>query len=208
MRSNDEQHYVPGSQEIFPMLKRNIEWVAIALLVLITQCSGGVQANLNSGGPSLLCTPGDEQTIVRIFYNPSPGDYFHFPLVLRVVRAGDPRLKMASVLLEGQTVYITGEEMQNLLQRLDRAGLSWQISEKVEALGSFHHLLIGDVEFRVVSPKGTAVANLDPKKLCATLQPLDAALKTPRALWEFQLFRVQDGCKVPGFNSQQYPDHW
>jgi len=177
------------------------------MLVLITLCAGRMQPSQKSGGPSLLKTPGDEETAVRIYYNP-PGDAFHFPLVFRVVKAGDPRLKTAPVLLEGQTAYITGDEMRNLLQGLDRADLFWRISEKVEALGSYHHLLIGGVEFRVVSPKGTAVARLDPKKLCTTLQPLDRALRTPRALWEFQLFRVQDGCKVPGFNYQEYPHQW
>jgi hypothetical protein len=66
----------------------------------------------------------------------------------------------------------------------------------------------GVMEIRVVSPKGTAVATVSPKRICPTLEPLDAALATSRALWEFQLFRVEDGCKVPGFNNQAYPDHW
>jgi hypothetical protein len=180
----------------------------ILILFLITTRAGGIQPSQESGRASLLGTPGNEETMVRIYYNPAPGNYFHKPLVFRVVKAGDPQLKTAPALLEGQMAYITSDEMQDLLQGLDRAGLSWQTSEKVEALGSFHHLLIGGVEFRVISPKGTAVARLDPKKLCSTLQPLDHALRTPRALWEFQLFRVQDGCKVPGFNYQEYPDHW
>ncbi len=182
--------------------------LAVTLLVLIIPSAREMASGQKSGGPSLLGIPSNEQTMFRIFYDPSAGDYFHVPLVFRVVKAGDPRLKTAPLLLEGQTVYITGDEIQNLLQGLDRAGLSWKISEKVEALGSYHGLLIGGVEFRVVSTKGTAVARLDPKKLCTTLQPLDHALRTPRALWEFQLFRVQDGCKVPGFNYQEYPDHW
>ena len=180
----------------------------IVLLVPALPFAFGMQSGQKSGGPTVLSTQGDAETAVRIYYNPSTGKYFHKPLVFRVVKPGDPRLKMAPVLLEGQTTYITGGEMHHLLQGLDQAGLSWRISDKVEALGSFHHLLIGDVELRVVSPKGTAVARLDPKKLCATLQPLDAALRTPRALWEFQLFRVQDGCKVPGFNYREYPDQW
>jgi hypothetical protein len=180
---------------------------SLGLLVLITTTAGGMQASQKSGAPLLLTTPGEEETVARFFYNP-PGDYFHKPLVFRVVKAGDPRLATAPVLLEGRTAYITGGEMRQLIEGLGRAGLSWRISEKVEPLGSFHHLLIGDVEIRVVSPKGTAVANLHPKRLCTTLQPLDHALATPRALWEFQLFRAQDGCKVPGFNYQAYPDHW
>ena len=48
---------------------------------------------------------------------------------------------------------------------------------------------------------------VDPKQICERLAPLDAALKQPRALWEFQLFRVDYGCHVPGFNRNAFPEH-
>ena len=180
---------------------------ALILLVLTEASLDPMCAGQKSQGPSVLSTPGNGQTMVRFYYNP-PGDAFHFPLIIRVVKIGDPQLASAPVLSEGRTAYITGDEMDQLLQGFDRAGLSWKISEKVEPLGSYMHQSIGDVEIRVVSPKGTAVARLDPKVLCTMLRPLDHAFRTPRALWEFQLFRVQDGCKVPGFDYQAYPDHW
>lgn len=185
-----------------------IRFWLLTLLVPITVIAGGIQSDQKIGSPSLLSTAGNEETAVRFYYNPSPEDAFHSPLVFRVVKAGDPRLNTAPILLEGRTAFITGGEMQQLIEGLDRAGLSWRVSEKSEALGSFRHLLIGDVEIRVVSPKGMAVTNFNPKPLCRILQPLDHALVTPRALWEFQLFRVEDGCKVRGFNYQVYPDHW
>jgi hypothetical protein len=87
--------------------------------------------------------------------------------------------------------------------------LAWQESEAVEALGSYKKLPVSDdMEILVAFANGTAKAQITPKTICRTLKPLDAALKTPRALWEFQGFRLNYGCKVPGFKPDAYPDHY
>lgn len=152
--------------------------------------------------PMLDC-PVDGGPAVRFFYHDEE-NYFHFPLIFRPVAQGDQRLNTAPMGVEGRTAYISAAEMQQLLQRLMLSDLSWQESEKTEALGSYKRLPSSDM---VVCSKGSARVSLDPKKICDTLAPLDAVLKTPRALWEFQLFRTGYACSVPGFNYHAYPDH-
>jgi len=149
----------------------------------------------------------DENTAVRFFYHP-PGDYFHFPLVFRAVDPKDSRLNTAPMTPEGRTAYVSLPEMRELIRGLSHLHLSWQESESVESLQPFKKLEITDtMVITAVSSNGTAMANLDPKRICETLKPLDSALETPRALWEFQGFRLNYGCKVPGFKYGAYPDH-
>jgi len=120
----------------------------------------------------------DKNTIVRIFYLP-PESYLHPPLIFRVAGENDPSLGTAPINLIGRTPHISLSEMRNLVNALADWNLSWQKSKKLEA----------------------------PKQLCERLAPLDAALKQPRALWEFQLFRVDYGCHVQGFDRNAFPEH-
>jgi hypothetical protein len=156
--------------------------------------------------PVLDC-PVDEVTAVRFFYHDEE-DYFHFPLILRAVAQEDPRINTAPMGAEGRTAYISREVMQRLLRRLMLSDLSWQESQKTEALGSYKRLPASDrMEIIIVCSKGTARTTLDPKKICDTLKPLDSVLTTPRALWEFQGFRLNYGCRIPGFKYDAYSDH-
>jgi hypothetical protein len=144
-----------------------------------------------------------------VFFFDPPGEYFHKPLVLCVVKEGDPLLNTAPIREEGRTAYVSLSEMRELVQRLGRLDLAWQESETVEALGSYKNLpVFDDMETLIAFSHGTAKAHIAPKIICRTLQPLDAALKTPRALWELQIFRLNYGCKVPGFKADAYPDHF
>ena len=155
----------------------------------------------------VLNAPVDENTAIRFFYH-NEEEYYHFPLIFREVKQLDPRINTAPMTVEGRTAYVPLAEIERLIQALSRSDLSWQESQKIEALGGFRQLRWSDrMEILIVCSKGTARANLDPKKICETLKPLDSALKTPRALWEFQLFRQGYDCKVPGFNFEAYPDH-
>jgi hypothetical protein len=81
----------------------------------------------------------------------------------------------------------------------------------MEVFGSSKKLSIAGIglqtmDVRVVITSGTAKAQVSPKDICTILKPLDAALKGPRILWEFQGFRISYGCKVPGFKYGAYAD--
>ncbi len=149
----------------------------------------------------------DTDTGVRFFDQPADGDYFHYPLVFRAVDEHDTRINKAPMAPEGRMVYVSFAEMQDLLQDLARSRLSWQRSKQVEEFGPSRKLEItGTMVITVISTKGTFKASLEPKKICETFEPLDSALKTPRALWEFQGFRVNYGCKVRNFIYNAYQD--
>lgn len=184
-------------------------WSLVLAFVLVMAASATVtQPRRNQENKFSEMCPADKAIAIRFFYHP-PGDYFHFPLIFRPVDEADPRLNTAPMTTEGRTAYISIAEMRQLIEGLSHSDLSWQESEKVEALGGYRGLRDGSesMEILVVCSKGTARANLDPKKICKTLAPLDAALKAPRALWEFQGFRLNYGCKIPGFKYGEYPDH-
>jgi hypothetical protein len=183
-------------------------YCAVVLVVLITLSGHELQSSPKRMGTSVLNAPVDEHMVVRFFYQPA-GEYFHFPLVFRVVEEGDPLLNTAPMREEGRTAYISLSEMRELVQRLIQTDLAWRESDAVEALGSFKKLdPVGiGLEIFVGCSNGTARTTIAPRKICETLTPLDTALKSPRAVWELQLFRLGYDCKVPGFDRDAYPDH-
>lgn len=66
--------------------------------------------------------------------------------------------------------------------------------------------VVGGLVENLFSPaNGTAKALIASDKICETLASLDGALLTPRALGEFQGFRLQYHCRVPNFNLDAYP---
>ena len=186
---------------------------ALGSVFVLTIVLAASRCSRQPGGKTwLLGCPVDQATAVRFFYNPEGAGYFHFPLVLRVVPSGDPRLNTAPMRPEGRTAYITRGEMRAMLRALAQSGASWRVSSKVEPLGDFHGLVrfhaAGPpyLSIEVVCSRGTARGEVDPTRICSTLAPLDSALKTPRALWEFQFLRIGYGCTVPRFNMRAYPE--
>jgi len=188
------------------MTSERVRFWVMALTLLAGPGASKLQSNQNHPHTSILNSPVDEKTVVRFFYDP-PGEYFHKPLVFRVVKEDDPLLNTASVHDEGQTAYISLPEMRGLVKDLAHTSLAWRESQSVEVLGPYKKLPASDdMEILIAFSDGTAKAEISPKALCMILRPLDAAFKAPRVLWEFQGFRLNYGCKVPGFKPGAYPD--
>lgn len=168
-------------------------------VVLPVFCQANVKQPLN--------VHADKNTIIRIFYLP-PESYLHPPLIFRVAGANDLRLGTAPINIVGRTPYISLPEMRNLVAALADWHLSWQKSKRLETPKKIETREMTDkMEVKLFSSRGTDRVLIDPKELCERLAPLDAALKQPRALWEFQLFRVDYGCHVPGFHRDAFPEH-
>lgn len=154
-----------------------------------------------------LTFPAGKNSVVRFFYQPQDNNYFHVPLVFRVVDNQDARWNTAPVFDVGRTAYITLSEMLQLVASLSRSSLAWHESTKVENLETYKTIhSYGGMGVTVLSVDGTAKATIEPSRICDTLASLDAVLQTPRALWEFQLFRMQYHCQVPNFDPKAYPD--
>jgi hypothetical protein len=176
---------------------------------ILMACLAVSMAFAQSAGGTALPVPVNGKTIVRFFYLP-PESYWHPPLTFRVVGKNDPRLGTAPMAKPyDRTPYISLSDMQRFVAALARLHLSWKGSGRLEkpkkiAPGEMRN----GMEITVFSSGGTYRAMIDPKELCETLAPLDAALREPRALWEFRLFRVNYGCRIPGFDRDAYMRHY
>lgn len=154
-----------------------------------------------------LTLPAGKDSVVRFFYQPTSGEYFHAALIVRVVEENDSRWNTAPLFDVGRTAYVSLADMRQLIANLAHLSLRWDESAKIESLETYKNIhSYGGMSIKVLSANGTAKATIDPVKICETLAPLDDSLLTPRALWELQHFRLQYHCRVPNFNPTAYPD--
>jgi hypothetical protein len=157
--------------------------------------------------PGNLTTPVDNITSVRFFYHPPNANRFVYPLVFRVADPNDEQMKVAPVLAEGRTVHISLSEMQELVAGMRRSIMMGQQTRGVEVLEPWEMIPSTEaMDVVVVFSKGAARGAILRKDICKTLGSLDSAIKTPRAHWEFQRFRLYYGCRVPGFDDAKYND--
>jgi len=144
---------------------------------------------------------------VRFSHQPEDSNYLHAPLVFRAVDDRDVRLGTAPATVFGRTVYISKQEMHQLLEKISELPMSWCISEKVKDFEPSWKLNYHwEMDVKIIFAAGTAESQIDPDRICDTLTSLDPAIKTNRALWEFQFFRIGNHCTVPHFNPRAYPD--
>jgi hypothetical protein len=155
-----------------------------------------------------LTLPPGKDSVVRFFYQPPDGEYFHVALIFRVAKENDPRWNTTAYSDVGRTAYVSLSDMQQLITNLAHLSLRWDESAKIERLETYKTIRSYGygMGIKVLSEKGTAKATIEHDKICEALSPLDGALLTPRALWEFQGFRLQYHCQVPGYNPTAFPD--
>jgi hypothetical protein len=147
-------------------------------------------------------------SVVRFFYQPPKGEYFHVALLFRVVKKRDPRWNTTAYSDVGLTAYISFQDMRRFMGELARLSLRWDQSATIEGLETYEtiHSYGCGMGIKVLSPNGTAKSLIAHDKICDTLAPLDGALLTPRALWEFQGFRLQYHCRVASYDLDTYPE--
>lgn len=156
-----------------------------------------------------LTLAADKDSVVRFFFFPAYNNYFHVALLFRVVEENDPRWNTAPLFDVGRTAYISLSEMRELFAALSAEPLSWEESAKIEELETYKTIRNdGRMDIKILSSGGTAKSGIPPKQMCETLAKLDAAFRTPRALWEFQFFRQQFDCRVPNFDPKAYHDRY
>jgi hypothetical protein len=176
---------------------RSIALVVLGFLLMFRQVHGEETLEVHV----------DESTIIRFFYLPVDS-YLHPALAFRVAPENDARFGTAPIDYVGRTPYVSLSEMRNLVSAIGDLSLSWQTSPKPEVPKLIDPRKMPDkMEIEIFSSRGTDRALVDPTRLCETLAPLDEALNQRRARWEFELFRVDYGCKVPGFDRSAFPEH-
>jgi hypothetical protein len=155
----------------------------------------------------VLTSPIDNRTAVRFFFHPPVSDRFVYPLVFRVAAENDKRTKTAPLLTEGRTVYVSLSEMKDLVAAMTRSIMMGQQTRNVEVFGSWEMIPSTEaMDVFVIFSKGAARGVILRENICKTLSSLDSSIKTPRALWEFNRFRMYNGCRVPGFDDTKYSD--
>ena len=146
--------------------------------------------------------------MVRFFYQPPDSEYFHVALLFRVVKKNDPRWNTIAYSDLGRTSYVSLSDMQRLMAKLAHSLLQWDQSATVESLETYKtiHSYGYGMGIKVRSANGTAKSRIAHDNICETLATLYGALRTPRALWEFQGFRLQYHCQVLGYNPDAYSE--
>jgi hypothetical protein len=189
------------------MLKNTFIFLISMLTLIIAGPEGMSKDQQNQYKGYVLNASVGANSAVRFFYDPALSDAFHSPIIFRATEDGDSRLINPPSTRAGWTSYIAFSEMRQFLQTLAHSNLAWQESDKVEIFEPALQIpRLDTMEIVVVGSSGTAKAMVRPSRICQTLEPLDAALKTKRALWELQRFRLTYGCQVPGFDWKLYPD--
>ena len=188
-------------------MKRHI-YTLCRLVLTVTGCGLLAQAQQNRNPyPGVLTSPVDNSTVVRFYYHPPNADRFVYPLVIRVAAADDEQMKVAPVLAEGRTVHISLSEMQELVAGMTRSITMGQQTRGVEVLGAWEMIPVTEaMDVVIIFSKGAARGVIQREDICKTLGSLDSTIKTPRAHWEFQRFRIYYGCRVPGFDDAKYTD--
>jgi hypothetical protein len=179
----------------------------VCVLMLVTLANAPLVSSQVASRDRALTLPAGKDSVVRFFYQPPEGEYFHVALLFRAVEEDDPRWNTTAYSDVGRTAYISLSDMQQLISDLVHSSLRWDESTKVEGLETYKsiHSYGYGMGVKVLSAKGTAKAVIEPGRICETLSSLDGALLAPRALWEFQGFRLQYHCRVPSYNPDAYP---
>ncbi len=177
-------------------------------LILATLANAPLVSTQAASQSHALTLAAGKDSVIRFFYQPPEGEYFHVALILRVVEENDRRWNTTAYSDLGRTAYISLPDMQQLVAALDHLSLRWDESTRIEELETYKsiHSYGYGMSVKVLSADGTARATIEPNRICETLASLDGALLTPRALWEFQGFRLQYHCRVPSYNPDAYPE--
>lgn len=175
------------------------------------QSPQALPAAAQRGQPSaLLDAPITEETALSFFWFGDMDSHFRNPVNFFVVPHADQRLhkvEFTDFITDGQVnMFVSAEEMKRILDGLKALGLSWNDFKGREAFKPGRKRTDdGFLDITLVSPKATAKAYIRIARMCDELSRLDPAMPSPRILWQFQLFRVDNGCQVPGYDNSVVP---
>ncbi len=180
--------------------------MSVKLFFLLTVFIGITQAQqVNNPFPGILTSTVDENTVVRFYYEPLLRDHYIYPLVLRVGADDVDKMQSAPILTEGLTVCISLSEMKDLVAAIIKSVNMPIQTNHSEVLGAFEFLPeMREMDVVIIYSKGAARGSIAPKDICTKLSLLNSTVKSPRAKWQFELFRVHYACHVHDFDSLKY----
>lgn len=184
-------------------LPRSTARAALLACILSAALALSAPAQKQSAVLSAASDPGSTITFVWL---PDEGIQFRNPITFHTVPAGDSRLHSADLHAgESWNAWVDAAEMGRLVERLRWFNVKWAESHRGAALKDLEAKLAPDTLEIVVESSAGAARSTTRHAVCDQLSQLDSALTSPRVLWLFQLFRVNRGCVVQGFDRTRIP---
>jgi hypothetical protein len=155
---------------------------------------------------TVLNTPVDVTSSVSFVWFADEDSRFKNPITFYAVPDGNPKLHSADLHPhESWNAYISEAELGRVLERLRWSDAKWAETRRRAELKDLESKIVGDtLEIVVVSSAGTA-RSATRHSICERLADMDTALSNSRVLWLFQMFRVDRGCSVQGFDRSRFP---
>jgi len=182
------------------------------MLVLLLWLSGlGVPAQKTSQS-AVLDAPVTEETAVSFFWIGDLDSHWRDPIDFYTVADTDRRLHTVEMAPAANPkrqpmAFIKRLEMQRLIEGVKSLGLHWVDIRRKEVLRDYEHRdNSGFLDITVVSSKASTKSHIRIARMCDQLATLDSTMPSPRILWQFQTFRWDNGCKVPGYHNEARPE--
>lgn len=155
---------------------------------------------------------GREEFAIRLYYDPLDSSLFVPPVVIKAVGEEDQRLGTMSMTSEYNTnlLYISKSEMESFVGVLVKRKLKWEepyasFSLKYDRKNPQSWPPPNLLEVAANCESGTSRTEVQRESICETLRELNAVIRTDRASWYLQGYRLNWGCSVPQFEPGKYP---
>jgi hypothetical protein len=181
----------------------------VGLVLLVSANADKVQSRQKTETrPHIHCGT-EVGSVIRFFYKiriENPNDLRDFPLFFQAVADGDKRINTLGSEVSWR-VYLSSTEMQQLVQRLDNLGLTWQDFASAKPPIRFEtppapH----EMQVFVFCKDGSARGEVPNKKVCQALEPLDSIFQNYRDAGAFQSYREGFGCHIPRSKRQVFKE--
>jgi hypothetical protein len=172
--------------------------------IAFVMVNAAAQRSTNS---AVLDSPVTERTAVSFYWFGDEESHFRVPINFYVVPDGDGRLhKVNWNFPRSASAFMTASEMMGLIERLKALNLEWIDSKGREdfkdGLDRRDYWIL---DITVLSSKSTSRSGIRIARMWDKLARLDSAMPTPRILSQFQTFRWDNGCDVPGYVNYEIP---
>jgi hypothetical protein len=152
----------------------------------------------------LLNAPINEKTALSFYWFGDMDSHFRDPINFFVVSDADHRMHKVEMPDEDRqvNVFISAGEMKRIFDGLLALALPWADSRGREVFkDKFHRKGTDMLDITLVSSDTTAKTYIRIARMCDQLDRLDSVMPSPRILWQFRTFRVDNGCYIRDYDN-------
>ena len=159
--------------------------------------------------PSVLLNASiNEKTALSFYWFGDMDSHFRDPINFFVVSNGDHRMHKIEMPDEDRqvNVFISALEMKRIFEELFGLSLDWTDLRGREVFkDKFHRKGTDMLDITLVSSDATAKTHIRIARMCDQLDRLDSVMPSPRILWQFRTFRVDNGCYIRDYDNSVIP---